>query len=69
MIVILFAIYFLIIVIEVPGLIKRQLYKELMVFSFLYILGLYAGLAYIYDWPLTTIFETLNIYLERLSYA
>ena len=64
----LFAVYFLIIIIEVPGLIKRQLYKELAVFTFLFTLGLYAGLAYIYNWPLTVIFDTINAYLERLSY-
>ncbi|MGI5881181.1 MAG: hypothetical protein ACOX6L_11500 [Syntrophomonadaceae bacterium] len=66
---IIIAIYILIIIIEVPDLIKRQLYKELAVFTFLFVIGLYAGLAYYYNWPLTSIFDNINMYLERLSYG
>ena len=65
MIWILAAIYILIILIEVPGLLKKQLYSELKAFMVLFILGLYMGLAFFYHWPLTEPFEALTVYMER----
>ncbi len=64
MIWILIAIYLLIILIEVPGLLKKRLYAELKVFIAVFIIGLYMGLAFFYQWPLAGPFEALTTYVE-----
>ncbi len=61
---ILIAIYIVILLIEVPGLLKKRLYPELMVFMALFLIGLYMGLAYSFQWPLGAPFEALAIYAE-----
>jgi len=60
----LIAIYFLILLMEVPGLLKKRLYPELAVFMALFLIGLYMGLAYSFQWPLGAPFEALVIYAE-----
>jgi len=45
---ILTAIYFLIIIFEVPALLKRHLYKELSVFMVFFAISLYVGLAFFF---------------------
>lgn len=45
-------IYILIILLEVPSLIKKQMKRELCVFSLLFLVALYMGLAQFYGWPL-----------------
>ena len=59
------AIYLLIILIEIPGLIKKQLYVEFKALMVLFGIGLYMGLAYFYQWPLTAPFEALTTYMGR----
>ncbi len=61
---ILIVIYLLILLIEVPGLLKKQLYKELMIFMGFFIIGLYMGVAFFYHWPLLAPFEALTTYVE-----
>jgi len=61
----LIVIYLLIIFIEVPSLLKKNLYAELKAFSILFIIGLYMGLAYSYQWPLTAPFKVLITYMGR----
>lgn len=65
MIWILIAVYLLIILIEVPGLLNKHLYAELKVFMVMFGIGLYMGLAYFYQWPLTAPFEALTAYIGR----
>jgi uncharacterized membrane protein len=65
MIWILMAIYILIIIIEVPGLLKKQQYKELTAFMVLFVIALYMGLAFFFQWPLSAPFETLSTYMGR----
>jgi len=48
----LFIIYALIIIINVPGLIKRKEWRELTVFSVLYIIAFALGLMYVLDIPI-----------------
>ena len=48
----LFIIYALIIIINVPGLIKRKEWRELTVFSVLYIIPFALGLMYVLDIPI-----------------
>lgn len=64
MIWILLIIYLLIILIEVPALLKKQLYAELKAFMIVFIVGLYMGLALFYQWPLTEPFAALTAYME-----
>ncbi len=52
MILILILVYMVIIIIEVPALVKNNWHRELMIFSLLFILGVYLSLAQYYQWPL-----------------
>lgn len=63
MIWILMAIYLLIIIIEVPTLLRKQLYKELTAFMVLFLIGFYMGLAFFLQWPLSAPFEALSAYM------
>lgn len=65
MILILIAIYLLILLIEIPGLLIKKQYKECTVFMIFFTIGLYMGLAFIYQWPLLAPFEALMMYMER----
>lgn len=56
-------IYLLIIIVEVPGLLKKRLYIEFTAFMFVFLIGLYMGLAYFFQWPLRTPFEALTTYI------
>lgn len=55
MVFLLLGIYVIILFLEVPGLLKKQMYKELVVFAVFFILGVYATLANFYNWPLFTL--------------
>jgi len=48
----LFAIYFAIIYIEVPGLLRGKMYRELSLFTAVLALGIYLSLSQFYGWPL-----------------
>ena len=63
MIWILALVYILIIMIEVPGLLRKQLYRELTAFMVLFVIGLYMGLAFFYQWPLSAPFEAFTTYI------
>lgn len=41
-----------IVLLELPGLIKNQLYREIWVFSFLFLIGTYLACAQLYQLPL-----------------
>lgn len=64
MIWILIVIFILIMITEVPGLLKQQQYKELTAFMMVFIIGLYMGLAFFLHWPLVAPFEAIITYLE-----
>ena len=53
----------LVLIIEVPTLIKNQMYKELGVFTVLFAIGLYVSLAFNYNWPLKEPFNALMAYV------
>lgn len=44
-------IYLLILIIELPSLIRNRWYKEMAVFTVLFLLGLYMGMVQFYHWP------------------
>ena len=52
----------LILVIEVPSLIRSRLYSELGVFTIFFVIGLYFSLGFYYHWPLQGPFDTLLTY-------
>jgi hypothetical protein len=45
------AIYVIILVSELPGLIKKHWYKEILVFSILFLFSVYMGMVQFYHWP------------------
>jgi hypothetical protein len=53
--------------IELPGLIKNRLYRELSVFTVLFLLGVYMTLAQLYGWPLIDPLADLYPRLETLG--
>jgi hypothetical protein len=53
-----------ILLIELPGLIKNQLYREIWVFSFLFLIGTYLACAQLYQWPLPNPLAELYPLLE-----
>lgn len=64
MIWILAALYILIILLEVPSLLKNRMYPELGAFTALFAVALYMGLAFYYEWPLTGLFKALMSYMQ-----
>ncbi len=64
MIWVLVVIYFLIIFIEVPPLVKKRMYPELGVFFAVFVIALYMSLAFYYEWPLIGPFDALIKYVE-----
>lgn len=52
MILLLIAIFSIIIVIDVPPLIKQKMYKELATFTVLFLIGVIYSLGQFYGWPL-----------------
>lgn len=52
----------LILVIEVPYLVRKRLYRELSVFTFFFAIGLYFSLGFYYHWPLQEPFVALVTY-------
>lgn len=52
MLAILILLFILILVLEVPALLRSKEYKSVVVFFFFYILGVYMGLAQFYGWPI-----------------
>lgn len=63
MIWILMVIYLLIIILEVPGLLRKHQYRELTAFMVVFVIALYMGLAFLWQWPLRAPFEALSTYL------
>ncbi|MEA4924795.1 MAG: hypothetical protein VB084_05725 [Syntrophomonadaceae bacterium] len=59
MIMLLVAIYALILVSELPSLIKNRWYKEIMVFSILFLISVYMGMVQFYHWPFYNPLDTL----------
>jgi len=51
MIWLLVAIYILMLVFELPTLIRNKWYKEIVVFSVIFIISVYMGMVQFYDWP------------------
>ncbi len=52
MILTLILVYLVIIILEVPSMIRNGWRKELLIFSLVFILGIYLTLAQYYQWPL-----------------
>lgn len=57
MLAILIAIYLLIILLELPALVKNQMKKELIAFTLIFSLGVYMSLAQFFGWWLVNPFE------------
>lgn len=54
---ILLLIFILILAIELPELVRKRLYKEILVFMGFYVFGVYLSVAFFYNWPLYNPFE------------
>lgn len=54
----LIGLYVFVIVLEVPGLIKNRMLKELAVFSVFFALAVYLSLAQLYHWYLPNPFQS-----------
>ena len=54
-----------VVLIELPGLIKNRLYREIWVFSFLFLIGVYLTFAQLYQWPLPNPLPNLYLLLEN----
>ncbi len=63
MLALLIAIWLIIIMIELPSLIKKSLYREVLLFTVLFAAGVYMSLAQFYDWPLYNPLEPLIVLL------
>ena len=59
MIWLLVAIYSLILAFELPDLIKKRWYKEIIVFSVLFLISVYMGMVQFYHWPFYNPLDTL----------
>ncbi|HRX20239.1 MAG TPA: hypothetical protein P5273_00855 [Syntrophomonadaceae bacterium] len=51
MLALLITIWLIIIILELPLLIKKSLYREVLLFTVLFAAGVYMSLAQFYDWP------------------
>lgn len=51
MLIIVVILYLLVILLELPGLIKKGWYKEIAAFSIVFLIGVYLGMAQFYHWP------------------
>lgn len=49
---------------ETPRLIKEKAYNELIAFSVFLLVGIYLGIAYLYDLPYYSVLEELSIMLH-----
>ncbi|HOB12220.1 MAG TPA: hypothetical protein PLM20_04320 [Syntrophomonadaceae bacterium] len=56
--------FVLVVCIELPGLLKNRLYKEIQVFGILFLLGMYLTLAQLYQWPIPNPLQDLYPRLE-----
>jgi hypothetical protein len=63
MLALLITIWLIIIMIELPLLVKKSLYREVLLFTVLFAAGLYMSLAQFYDWPLYNPLEPLIVLL------
>jgi hypothetical protein len=59
MIWILAAIYLLILVLELPTLIRNRWHKEIAVFTVIFIISVYMGMVQFYHWPFYNPMDTL----------
>lgn len=66
MIFLLISIFIIIIALEIPQLIKKSYFKEIGVFIFFFIIGLYMSLAQLYGWKLYNPLEALIILMAPL---
>lgn len=66
MLAILIFIFILILALELPALVRQQHYHALVVFMFLYLAGVYLGLAQFYGWNVYNPIETLLTILGTL---
>lgn len=48
----LIAVFLLILILELPGLVKRKRVRDLMAFLLVYSICIYLGLAQFFDWPM-----------------
>jgi len=59
MIWLLVAIYILMLVFELPAMIRNRSYKEITVFSVFFIISVYLGMVQFYNWPFYNPLDTL----------
>lgn len=66
LILLLVLIYLAIIVMEIPAMLIKGWHRELLVFTVLFLGGVYLSLAQLYDWPLYNPLESLIAAADRL---
>lgn len=63
------AIYALILVFELPALIKNHWHKEIVVFSVFFIFGVYMGMVQFYHWPFyNPLSDLLPLFADKAGY-
>jgi len=65
MIWLLVVIYILMLVFEMPTLIKNRWYKEIAVFSVIFIISVYMGMVQFYNWPFYNLMKELLPLVEN----
>lgn len=65
MVLLLMVVFILILVIELPALIKKHWYQEIAVFTVLFLIGVYLGMVQFYHWPFYNPFDTLLLIIEK----
>ncbi len=65
MIWILVAIYILILLLELPALINNRWYREMSVFTVIFIFSVYLGMVQFYNWPFYNPMDTLLPWLDQ----
>lgn len=53
------AIYLLILLLELPDLIRNRWYKEITVFAVLFGISVYLGMVQFFDWPFYNVMDAL----------
>lgn len=69
LIIVLIVIFLLIIFLELPSLLKEKLYKEVLAFSVVLIVGIFMSLANFYNWPIYNPIEDLALFLSKYYYG
>lgn len=55
--------YIIILLLELPALIKKRWYKEIVVLGVLFFISIYMGMVQLYQWPIYNPFKAILPYI------